>query len=94
MRNFANTIKSKIEEANLNMVLNLDTMNLLDENQQDFSGVLGFLRDKLDADQDDLKNLSKLQEFITIYKNKIIRLQKQEEDFNNNVQVVVESDEQ
>ena len=43
MRNISNTIKSKIEEANLNMIGNLESMNLLDENQNDFSGVLSFL---------------------------------------------------
>lgn len=31
MRNIQNTIKSKIEEANLNMVANLDEMNIQDD---------------------------------------------------------------
>ena len=54
MRNISNTIKSKIEEANLNMILNLDTMNLLDESQQDFTGVLSFLTAKLQLEVEDL----------------------------------------
>ena len=76
------------------MIGNLESMKLVDENQNDFSGVLSFLQEKLEASSDDLQSLTKLQEFINLYKNKIIGLQKQEEDFNNNVQVVVESDEQ
>ena len=76
------------------MIGNLESMKLVDENQNDFSGVLSFLQEKLESSSDDLQSLTKLQEFINLYKNKIIGLQKQEEDFNNNVQVVVESDEQ
>jgi hypothetical protein len=42
----------------------------------------------------ELENADSIQSIITTFKNKLTGLQKQEEDFNQNVQVVIESDEQ
>jgi hypothetical protein len=41
----------------------------------------------------DLENADSIQSIIATHKNKLTGLQKQEEDFNQNVQVVIESDE-
>ena len=43
---------------------------------------------------DEIKTLSQIQEIYTQQKTRLQGLQKQEEEFNKNVQVVVESDEQ
>ena len=96
MKNIENQIKQKVEEANLNMVKNLIEMGLnQDSTEIPFEKVKTFLSLKVEEIDDisDLQKIEKLESLITQYKQRINGLKKQEQDFNDNVQVVVESDE-
>lgn len=46
------------------------------------------------SDETDLARLDQIQEVYAASKQKLVGLQKQEEEYNKNVQVIVESDEQ
>lgn len=58
--------------------------------------IVSFLIDKIDTvdTADDIEQISQIEDCNAQQKSKLIGLQKQEDEYNRNVQVVVESDEQ
>lgn len=111
LRNLKNQIKQKIEEALLNMTLDLEKLDMIEADLEsvqsnvlydDFD--LTSLTDKLlfylvhrvelVSEANNLDKVNDIQEISQNQKMKLVGLQKQEEEYNKNVQVVVESDEQ
>ena len=79
---------------------NLDHMGLTNSsiptNLDSVDKIKSFLSLKLDGEITDIQDLQKIQKLETLtslYKSKIEALKKQEQDYNDNVQVVVEGDE-
>lgn len=76
----------------MNMILHLDEMGLSDQasqTEEDYIKLREYLRRKLE-DEEVEQNIG---EKIETLRDRLGGLRKQEEDFNKNVQVVVESDE-
>ena len=102
-----NQMKQRIEEVQLNMdseeLQKMGIENNLDEQTQKIEDMKKFtdklavyLVDQVDTldDRSELKTLDQITELYTTQRSKLLGLQKQEEEYNKNVQVVVESDEQ
>ena len=102
-----NQMKQRIEEVQLNMdgeeLQKMGIENNLDEQTQKIDDMKKFtdklavyLVDQVDTldDRSELKTLDQITELYTTQRSKLLGLQKQEEEYNKNVQVVVESDEQ
>ena len=85
---------------NLNkMGINQQAIQSQDQSQlpeQTFNSIQSFLVETVEEveNKDELNNLENLQELSTFFRKKLSGLQKQEEEFNDNVQIVVENDEQ
>ena len=85
------------EQAEMGIAENVGEYTQLVDDLKAFSTkIVEYLLQKVDSldDPDDIKNLRQIEEVHSDQKNKMAGLQKQEEEYNKNVQVVVESDEQ
>ena len=106
LRNIKNQIRQKVDEAQLNMTpIGLDDAALEEVQSQvlqdefDLASLTSkldsFLVGKVDqiASSLDIRTVDQIQDVSGQMKQKLLGLQKQEDEYNRNVQVVVESDE-